>query len=90
MARKFKIISLEQTPEDMLGWFEGLKSYTSFRVTRADKLIFKKTLAKADYRDYEHFVGVIGKFNPYQQFLTKPVEVSTLTYETLAALKVVQ
>ncbi len=42
-------------------------------------------ILKSEYRDYEHFVGVMGKFNPYTFFLEHPIEVSSLDYETLTS-----
>ncbi len=30
---------------------------------------------KKCYRAYDHFVGVLGKFDPYLGFLTKPIKV---------------
>jgi hypothetical protein len=38
---------------------------------------------KKRYKNYEHFVGVLGKFNPYTFFLTEPISISGLTFEEI-------
>lgn len=34
---------------------------------------------KSDYKDYETFAGVMGKFDPYTVFLETPVPITALT-----------
>jgi hypothetical protein len=41
---------------------------------------------KSEFRDYEHFVGVMGKFDPYTLFLKNPMEVDELTREVAQKL----
>jgi hypothetical protein len=40
-------------------------------------------ILKSEYRDYEHFAAIMGKFDPYTFFLEHPIEISSLDYETL-------
>ena len=41
---------------------------------------------KSEFRNYEHFVGVMGKFDPYTFFFKDPVEVDELTEEVAQKL----
>ena len=41
---------------------------------------------KSKYKNYEHFVGVMGKFNPWTFFRIKPVNMAKLDFEDLVAL----
>jgi len=38
------------------------------------------------FRDYDHFCGVFGKFDPYCAFVAEPM-VSKLNYEAISKLK---
>ena len=38
---------------------------------------------KSEYRDYEHFALVFGKFEPYVFFMQKPMDVKDLRFDTL-------
>ena len=40
---------------------------------------------KKNYRSYDHFVGVLGKFNPYTFFLEKPIILDALHFEAVQA-----
>jgi hypothetical protein len=38
---------------------------------------------KSNFKSYEMFVAVIGKFNPWTVFLKRPVTIPSMTYEEL-------
>lgn len=41
---------------------------------------------KSDYRDYEHFAGVVGKFDSYAFLLRQPIPIPALDFEFLSDL----
>lgn len=71
------------------GEFEGMtitpKQYRSF-FTDGDEIIYDETFSKVDYEDYEHFAGVIGKFDPYVFLLSTPVKIDKMNKENLMAV----
>jgi len=40
----------------------------------------------SQFKNYAHFVGVMGKFNPWYQFKATPMELDSLDYGYLRAL----
>jgi hypothetical protein len=53
--------------------------YSWFTAAGAGAVETRK-IAKKEFKNYEHFVGVMSKFNPYTFFLKAPVQISTVTY----------
>lgn len=72
--------------EAVCGWIEDEDEYKAFRLTANNQIQYEDICLKAEYRDYEHFVGVQGKFDPYQSFLKKPVPVKSFTYPAMVKL----
>jgi len=80
-----KIISFskeefEQESNAETGWVETDGSYKAFKVYKDGKIEYSNEFLISKYDNYEHFVGVQSKFNPYTRFLLKPIEVAMLTY----------
>lgn len=83
-----KIISFTKSPKDAeAGWVQTDSEYKSFILPKDDKIEYKATFLISKYRDYLHFVGVQGKFNPYTSFLIKPISIKKLTYNTVNAAR---
>jgi hypothetical protein len=64
-------------------WVEDGDQYKNLIVNDADEVDEITSTPIARYRNYGHFVGVMGKFNPYTIFMEKPVEVKGLDFEDL-------
>lgn len=74
----YKIISLETInentdPDSAMGWRMDETDYQEFVIDYNDKITIIQNLPVKDYNDYEHFVGVMGKFMPYTRFLKDPI-----------------
>jgi hypothetical protein len=56
-----------------------------FKVIEVDKNDDTQIIDDQDYKDYEHFWGVYGKFNPWLGFLPEEnwQKIDTLTFENL-------
>lgn len=65
-----------------VAWIEQDGRYNKILIDENDVVEIVASLPVSDYRNYDHFTGVIGKFNPYTNFFTKPREVD-LTYDAL-------
>lgn len=77
----FKIISITRVTELMLMvWVEEEKNYQAYVMTPAFTSKHGLPVEKRQYRDYEHFVWVMGKFNPSTRFLEKTESVDKLTF----------
>jgi hypothetical protein len=74
------------TDGHIIGYVELEKEYKWFKIGPNDTLTYRTTYEKDEYRNYEHFAGVIGKFDPYQPFLENPVTVERMEYD--AVLKI--
>jgi hypothetical protein len=77
-----EIVSIAQAGDEFEGMIALDSKYLSF-VTRGNDIQYGFEYDNADYRDYEHFEAVIGKFNPYTFFLEQPIEVELLTRESI-------
>lgn len=75
-----RLIALEQIDGGgYVGWVEHKNHYNSFFthedvVTQASFKYIKK-----DYKNYQHFRGVLGKFEPETFTFKKPIEVKSLS-----------
>ena len=66
-----------------IGYFtEDYSQYYKFKVTDQKSFIEELTWS-FPIRDYEHFAGIMGKFDPYTIFLAEPISVKELTLEEL-------
>jgi hypothetical protein len=74
-----KILSLEkQTPFRFCLWIEDGDQYRKVIVQDGESIEELQAVPVVSYKGYEHFVGVMGKFNPWTIFTDKPVEVPDL------------
>lgn len=53
---------------------------------QTDPLGVNYTPFPGEFRNYEHFAGAVGKFNPWYFFLKTPIQVEELTMEFLMSL----
>lgn len=82
-----KILSIEKlTIGSITGFVEALNSYKRYTVTPEGDILYEDNYRIADYRSYEHFCGVIGKFDPYVFFLKVAQSVDQLNHKELVRL----
>jgi len=81
-----KILSLERVGSLLIGYRESDKYYIKFEINKKDEVIDIDEFKIFKYRNYLHFVGVIGKFNPYTQFFKNPVDLKVLSYNALTKI----
>ena len=77
-----QIINLEAVPYgDFIGFIENDKAFVRFKMSPTGKVIqgsaYRKT--RPEYRDYETFWQVYGKFNPEIFFLKDPIPITALS-----------
>ena len=77
-----RLISIEKERSGFSACIETSTTYRFFDL-KMKKVLWGKEYTKAEYRGYEHFVGVMSKFDPYTFFLKKPIEVQTIDSEAL-------
>ena len=83
-----KILTVEQLIDDgEAAWIDDGENYKEVYVYPDNTMKERGSFPKSNYDDYEHFVGVMGKFNPYTIFRKNPVEVDKLDYEYLVELR---
>ena len=74
-----KIVAFEPCQSDnKLGILDMGDHYMDFHMV-AGVVSLGKTYPKSEYKDYETFAGVMGKFDPYTIFLQNPVVIAALT-----------
>lgn len=80
-----KILALENCDNEYyIGFAEDENSYMKFSITKEDYLEYRHTWPKIEFRDYDHFAGVIGKFNPHVEMLIDPIAVDMpITYRRM-------
>ena len=76
-----KLLSIEEAGPTFIVWVEQDDSYIYYHATHKG-FIEKERHSVKEYRGYEHFAGVVGKFNPYTVFLKNPIEIN-LSYKDL-------
>lgn len=82
-GRKMKLLSLELAGKVFDGFVEDDGIYRRFSVYEDDRVEFDETFPAKNYSDLDHFIGVIGKFDPYVFFFKKPIEIKSLKHATL-------
>jgi hypothetical protein len=83
-----KILSLEKEVEGgMILWVEDGDQYKKLIISPDDTVKEDASVPVSKYKDYEHFVGVMGKFNPYTRFRIEPPVVKELDFEDLTTLR---
>jgi hypothetical protein len=80
-----KIVSLIKDDEKFYGFFSTEKEYRRFNTIGRD-VVLKESYSTDEYKDYLHFVWVMGKFDPYTQFLAKPFKIEELNYDGLEGI----
>ena len=79
-----KLLAVEYDNDEAVSFFvlDG-DTYKSVKSTKGGGTRIYATWPKANYRDYEHFVGVMGKFIPEVFFFSDPKEVQGMAYEDI-------
>ena len=77
-----QIISLHKFDDVFAVWTEDEDTYRHYYITPHKKDL-RENFKKKDYRDKEHFMGVIGKFSPETLFLIKPIIIEKFSFPYL-------
>lgn len=72
----------EQKVTGFIVWIEKDGNYEQWRITENINEQMK-SVTTADYRGYDHFSGVMGKFNPMTIFLKKPLDLPDFDFDVL-------
>lgn len=80
-----KILSIPEGSEKLFAWVEDDGFYKKIAVDMNNGFEEISKLPMSDYRDYDHFWNLMGKWNPYTDFLIQPPDVE-LTYENLSKI----
>jgi len=77
-----KLLAFESCENAYRGYAEVDGKYVDFTLATGmpAQLGQGYSVPVTEFRDYDHFVGVLGKFDPYLFFLAKPRELADLTY----------
>ena len=78
-----KILSVLPNAPQYYGYVKRGNTYFRF-TTDASGTSFEPI--RMSFDSYEHFAGVMGKFNPWIYFLKDPIEAEELTLELLESL----
>lgn len=82
-----KVLAIEHADDNAVyGFAEIGENYVQFTAKPGQTAKITYTQAKSEFRDYDHYVGVYGKFNPETMFLAEPIEIEELAYNDLKAL----
>ena len=57
--------------------------YKRYEVYKDGDVMMGDPMPKSEYKDYEHFALVFGKFEPYVFFAQKPIPIKDNRFETL-------
>lgn len=80
-----RLLSIEKLGDKgFAGYVEDGHDYKSFVLIDGEARI-ESEYPKMDFKDYEHFRGVIGKFDPEAVFLINPIRIEELTQPALEA-----
>ena len=83
-----KILSIQKEPTGkMVVWIQDGRQYKKVFVSVDDQVEEDVALPTSKYKNYEHFVGVMSKFNPYTIFRKQPPTVAKLDFEELTAMR---
>ena len=86
-GEKIKILSVDGCSEnELVAWIEDQGFYKKVKVNMDNGVEELHRMSMKEYRDYDHFWNVMGKFNPYTDFLIQPPDVG-LTYDNLAKIR---
>ena len=78
-----RIVNLEKATYGFHGFIETKNGFIDFTVTTAGEVFenHKYPKTRPEYRDYHQFWNVMGKFDPYAEFLEKPIPITKLSLE---------
>jgi hypothetical protein len=77
-----ELISIALEENEFWGCISNNTEYRFFR-TKSEQIIWEQTYQRAAYKSYEHFVGVLSKFDPYTFFLKEPIKVKQINRKAL-------
>jgi len=91
ILKKMKILTLENCDNEYyIGYAEDDNNYMKFTITKAGSLTYSYTWKKKEFTDYEHFAGVIGKFNPHIFMLINPIVIDgPITFEAMREVELI-
>jgi len=72
------IVSIEKDGDNFYGLVETKRAYREW-ITNGEMIVWLNEYKKSEFKNYEHFVGVLSKFNPYTFFLKTPVEIPVMS-----------
>jgi len=79
-----KILSIETcSAKSIIGYVDDGQAFKSFELTPDSPPVFGPDFPKQDFRDLEHFAGVIGKFDPHAFILAMPIEIEELSFKEI-------
>ena len=82
-----KLISMTTCTHDFAeGYVETEKEYLRFSIDMGKEAFIHARFKKSEFRNYCHFAGVIGKFDPYAFILSKPINISGLDLDELVEI----
>ena len=64
-------------------WIDDNRNYKHYRVTPDNYLEEMNSINKSDYKNYIHFVNIMGKFNPWTIFLVDPIPITEINFDQL-------
>ena len=83
-----RILSIERTSlGNYILWISQGRFYRSLRVESDGRTRTLKKIPRRNYKDYETFANIFGKFNPDTKFLCDPIRVKDLKIPTLEQIQ---
>jgi len=82
-----KILSIDKAEGGESVWIEDEGFYKDVVVDVNDVVHERFRVPVSKYKNYDHFVAVMGKFDAYAAFRKKPVTVEKLDYEELVVMR---
>jgi hypothetical protein len=76
------ILSLLKNGSGFVGWIKDENKYKLFEFAENKATIIAEKDTQ-DYKDYETFAAIIGKFDPYMLMIKEPIKIEGLTKEEL-------
>jgi hypothetical protein len=83
-----KILAIEKLVDDGESvWIDDGDEYKDIHIAPNNVQEVFSSFSKKNYNNYEHFIAVMGKFDPYTMFRKTPIEVDKLDYEEIVELR---
>jgi hypothetical protein len=83
-TNKVYILSLNQFEDRFVGHYQCGEEFGKFEASAQEIFTWPSDM---QFKDFEFYAAVWGKFDPYTAFLRNPVEIESLTYEDVSAAK---